>query len=45
MDPVDVQAIREHCVFPERGRIVTSNAPSTQPPRELPAVRFPRGGA
>jgi cysteine desulfurase/selenocysteine lyase len=44
MDPVDVQAIREHCVFPERGRIVTSNAPSTQPPRELPAVRSLGGG-
>ena len=37
-DPVDVQAIREHCVLPERGRIMSSNAPGTQPPRELPAL-------
>lgn len=33
MDPVGVQGIREHFVFPERGRIVTSHAPTTQPPR------------
>src|SRR5579872_3636053 len=34
-DPFDVQAIRRHFMFPERGRIVTNNAASTQPPREL----------
>jgi hypothetical protein len=33
--PFDVQAIRRHFMFPERGRIVTNNAASTQPPREL----------
>jgi cysteine desulfurase/selenocysteine lyase len=31
----DVQAIRKHFVFPEYGRVVTNNAASTQPPREL----------
>jgi cysteine desulfurase/selenocysteine lyase len=30
-----VEAIREHFVFPRAGRIVTNNAASTQPPREL----------
>jgi cysteine desulfurase / selenocysteine lyase len=35
---VDVQAIRGHFVFPESGRIVTNNAASTQPPRELLAL-------
>ena len=40
---MDVQAIREHCVFPERGRIMTSNAASTQPPRELLALSGPSG--
>jgi cysteine desulfurase/selenocysteine lyase len=34
-DPLDVRAIRRHFVFPDRGRIVTNNAASTQPPREL----------
>jgi cysteine desulfurase/selenocysteine lyase len=34
-EPVDVQAIRRHFAFPELGRIVTNNAASTQPPREL----------
>jgi cysteine desulfurase / selenocysteine lyase len=32
---VDVRAIRDHFLFPEQGRIVTNNAASTQPPREL----------
>lgn len=32
---LDVKAVREHFVFPRRGRIVTNNAASTQPPREL----------
>jgi cysteine desulfurase / selenocysteine lyase len=31
----DIEAIREHFIFPKRGRIVTNNAASTQPPREL----------
>ena len=34
-EPVDVRAIRGHFAFPELGRIVTNNAASTQPPREL----------
>jgi cysteine desulfurase/selenocysteine lyase len=33
--PLDVRAIREHFVFPRRGRVVTNNAASTQPPGEL----------
>ena len=33
--PLDVESIRSHFFFPERGRIVTNNAASTQPPREL----------
>jgi Aminotransferase class-V len=33
--PLDVRAIRSHFSFPEAGRIVTNNAASTQPPREL----------
>ena len=36
--PVDVQAIRRHFAFPRLGRIVTNNAASTQPPRELLAL-------
>jgi cysteine desulfurase/selenocysteine lyase len=36
--PVDVQAIRRHFTFPRAGRIVTNNAASTQPPRELLAL-------
>jgi hypothetical protein len=37
-DQVDIRAIRGHFTFPERGRIVTNNAASTQPPRELVAL-------
>jgi Aminotransferase class-V len=37
-DPLDVPAIRNHFSFPELGRIVTNNAASTQPPRELVAL-------
>jgi len=33
--PLDVHAIRNHFAFPELCRIVTNNAASTQPPREL----------
>jgi cysteine desulfurase / selenocysteine lyase len=33
--PLDVRAIRGHFEFPGRGRVVTNNAASTQPPREL----------
>jgi cysteine desulfurase / selenocysteine lyase len=36
--PVDVRAIRRHFAFPQTGRIVTNNAASTQPPRELLAL-------
>jgi len=32
---LDVEAIRSHFAFPARGRVVTNNAASTQPPREL----------
>ena len=32
---LDVDAIRRHFAFPGRGRVVTNNAASTQPPREL----------
>src|SRR5262249_31106887 len=32
---LDVAAIREHFAFPRSGRVVTNNAVSTQPPREL----------
>ena len=35
---LDVNAIRKHFVFPGTGRIVTNNAASTQPPRELLAL-------
>jgi cysteine desulfurase / selenocysteine lyase len=35
---LDVRAIRTHFAFPERGRLVTNNAASTQPPRELLAL-------
>ena len=34
----DVDAVRAHFVFPRTGRIVTNNAASTQPPRELLAL-------
>ena len=33
--PLDAPAIRSHFTFPQAGRIVTNNAASTQPPREL----------
>jgi cysteine desulfurase/selenocysteine lyase len=33
--PLDVRAIRKHFVFPDARRVVTNNAASTQPPREL----------
>ena len=33
--PLDVQRIRQHFDFPGTGRVVTNNAASTQPPREL----------
>lgn len=33
--PLDVEAIRRHFLFPDAGRVVTNNAASTQPPREL----------
>jgi Aminotransferase class-V len=36
--PLDVRAVRGHFTFPELGRIVTNNAASTQPPRELVAL-------
>ncbi len=32
---LDVDAIRKHFVFPESRQVVTNNAASTQPPREL----------
>ncbi len=32
---LDVRAVRDHFLFPDEGRIVTNNAASTQPPREL----------
>lgn len=31
----DIKAVRAHFDFPDRGRVVTNNAASTQPPREL----------
>jgi cysteine desulfurase/selenocysteine lyase len=34
----DIGAIREHFDFPSTGRVVTNNAASTQPPRELLAL-------
>ncbi len=34
-DAFDVEAVRGHFDFPKTGRIVTNNAASTQPPREL----------
>ena len=36
--PLDVEAVRGHFTFPELSRIVTNNAASTQPPRELVAL-------
>ena len=38
LDPVDVAAIRRHFAFPAARRVVTNNAASTQPPRELLAL-------
>ena len=32
---LDVARIRRHFAFPRVGRVVTNNAASTQPPREL----------
>src|SRR5215475_10773954 len=32
---LDLEAIRKHFLFPARDRVVTNNAASTQPPREL----------
>jgi cysteine desulfurase / selenocysteine lyase len=37
-DPLDVRAVRRHFDFPRAGRVVTNNAASTQPPRELLAL-------
>jgi selenocysteine lyase/cysteine desulfurase len=37
-ETLDVQAVRRHFAFPDTGRIVTNNAASTQPPRELTAL-------
>jgi cysteine desulfurase / selenocysteine lyase len=37
-DQLDVHAIRGHFAFGELGRVVTNNAASTQPPRELLAL-------
>ncbi len=36
--PLDVRAVRKHFDFPRLGRVVTNNAASTQPPRELLAL-------
>ncbi len=36
---LDVEAVRSHFLFPQVGRIVTNNAASTQPPRELLALQ------
>jgi cysteine desulfurase / selenocysteine lyase len=35
---LDVEAVRRHFAFPALGRVVTNNAASTQPPRELTAL-------
>ena len=35
MNGLDVPRIRSHFDFPAAGRVVTNNAASTQPPREL----------
>jgi selenocysteine lyase/cysteine desulfurase len=35
---LDVQRIRKHFDYPASGRVVTNNAASTQPPRELPEL-------
>jgi len=36
--PIDVEAVRSHFLFPATGRLVTNNAASTQPPREVLAL-------
>ena len=41
---VDVRRVRAHFDFPDIGRVVTNNAASTQPPRELLDL-LPRAGA
>jgi cysteine desulfurase / selenocysteine lyase len=33
--PIEVERVRRHFLFPESRRVVTNNAASTQPPREL----------
>src|SRR5262245_45597929 len=33
--PIDVAAVRKHFLFPRSRQVVTNNAASTQPPREL----------
>jgi len=38
LQPWNLDAIRSHFVFPAHGRVVTNNAASTQPPRELLAL-------
>ena len=42
---LDVDRVRSHFDFPDLGRVVTNNAASTQPPRELAAllVRLTKG--
>jgi len=37
-DLIDIRAVRRHFAFPRHGRVVTNNAASTQPPRELLAL-------
>src|SRR5262247_3149995 len=37
-DGIDIRAVRRHFAFPRHGRVVTNNAASTQPPRELLAL-------
>ena len=37
-DTLDVDRVRSHFDFPDLGRVVTNNAASTQPPRELAAL-------
>ena len=37
-DRIDIRAVRRHFAFPRHGRVVTNNAASTQPPRELLAL-------
>jgi cysteine desulfurase / selenocysteine lyase len=37
-EQIDIRAVRRHFAFPRHGRVVTNNAASTQPPRELLAL-------